>query len=653
MNKIDIIVPEGVKFISEWEGYNLPTGHSIVSKGVTGCGYTELALRNKDNVILCSPRKMLLENKRRQHIKDKNILYLENTSMEDSSKKSKEGGEESNYDDIREQFYDRASKHILDCQLMKKPVKFMVTYDSAHHLINYLQEANMLSYFFTVVDEFQSIFVDAFFKAEVENNFLTSDLQKCPNVIFLSATPVLDKYLDMIDEFKNLPFYQLDWSKTGWVETLQLQQRRVKSLNSEINKIIREYKDGKFPVIVPEGEGKVYTSTEAVFFVNSVLEIRRAITTNKLNPEEVNILCAKTEENIKLLKKIKHQIGEIPLEGEKHKMFTFCTSTVYMGADFYSTCASTFVFADPNLQHLALDISVDLPQIAGRQRLRENPFKNNITIFYKILREDEAISRENFDKVQEVRRIKTLSVLDSFSGLDEWAQKSMVEAYEDHVLRSKYSKSFIGLGPDNGLVYNRLVEISNERAWEIQQDDYKDQISVTKKLIQVSKNYPEEYKFQYETEVSEFVRQFFALRYFHKQLELFCEFMDNNWDNQFIHESVKHKITDIRFWNYYNYFGTDKCRAMKYQDGNLSRALMESLRGGDLRSSVLNNFEVGKRYDFKYIKDKLSSIYTGLGLSKPPKATDLSEWFELKKAMLVDENKKRVNGYEILKIKEE
>lgn len=653
MNKIDIIIPEGIKFISEWEGYNLPTGHSIVSKGVTGCGYTELALRNKDNVILCSPRKMLLENKRRQHVKDKNILYLENTSMEDSSKKSKDG-EESNYDDIREQFYDRAAKHILDCQMMKKPVKFMVTYDSAHHLINYLQEANMLSYFFTVVDEFQSIFVDAFFKAEIENNFLTCELQKCPNVIFLSATPVLDKYLDMIDEFKNLPFYQLDWSKTGWVETLQLQQRRVKSLNSEINKIIREYKDGNFPVIVPDGESKVYTSTEAVFFVNSVLEIRRAITTNNLKPEEVNILCAKTEDNIKLLKKIKHQIGEIPLEGEPHKMFTFCTSTVYMGADFYSTCASTFVFADPNLQHLALDISVDLPQIAGRQRLRENPFKNNITIFYKILRGDEVISRENFDRVQAERKVKTEAMLRMFNNsTEELGKNGFVSAVRDHIKNQKYSENFVGVDSNNGLNYNKLVEISNERAWEIQQDDYKDQISVTKKLIQVSKNYPEEYKFRYETEVSEFVRQFIALKQFHKQLEFFCNFMDENWDNQFIHESVKHKITDIRFWNYYNYFGTTKCKAMLFRDNLLSKALLDSLRGGDIKSSVLATFIVGNRYGLKYIKEKLIEIYTGLGISKKPKATDLNEWFEVKAVAIFDEARNKTNGYEILKIKEE
>ena len=70
-----------------------------------------------------------------------------------------------------------------------------------------------------MIDEFQSIFLDSFFKSDVELDFVEC-LQNCPNVIYLSATPMLDKYLDRIDQFKDLLFYKLDWSKTGYVETM-------------------------------------------------------------------------------------------------------------------------------------------------------------------------------------------------------------------------------------------------------------------------------------------------------------------------------------------------------------------------------------------------------------------------------------------------
>lgn len=66
-------------------------------------------------------------------------------------------------------------------------------------------------------------------------------------------------------------------------------------------------------------------------------------------------------------------------------MFTFCTRTVYLGADFYSLCARSFIFSDSNIDSLAVDISEDLPQILGRQRLFDNPWKNSATFIIDLL----------------------------------------------------------------------------------------------------------------------------------------------------------------------------------------------------------------------------------------------------------------------------
>ena len=84
MNKEIQKVPFGIKYISEWADYVMPIGHCIVDKGITGCGYTEMCLTNNLDVILCSPRKLLLENKAEQHKDDKNILYLVNDLNEKS-----------------------------------------------------------------------------------------------------------------------------------------------------------------------------------------------------------------------------------------------------------------------------------------------------------------------------------------------------------------------------------------------------------------------------------------------------------------------------------------------------------------------------------------------------------------------------------------
>ena len=67
MNIIPIKVPEDIDYIGEWESFTLPPEHSILDKTICGCGFTEYCLNNNIPTILCSPRKVLLENKERQH----------------------------------------------------------------------------------------------------------------------------------------------------------------------------------------------------------------------------------------------------------------------------------------------------------------------------------------------------------------------------------------------------------------------------------------------------------------------------------------------------------------------------------------------------------------------------------------------------------
>ena len=87
--------------------------------------------------------------------------------------------------------------------------KILVTYDSLKHVLSTIGLVDLSNYSI-IVDEFQNIFMDASFKAETELNFV-GYLQECPNVTYLSATPYIEEYLDELDEFKNLPYYELKW----------------------------------------------------------------------------------------------------------------------------------------------------------------------------------------------------------------------------------------------------------------------------------------------------------------------------------------------------------------------------------------------------------------------------------------------------------
>ena len=121
-------------------------------------------------------------------------------------------------------------------------------------------------------------------------------------------------------------------------------------------------------------EGVKMYSKECVIFLNSVTNILDIIKKTGLSPDDVNIIVGNSAENDAQIGKLGDGFirGRIPLNGEKNKMFTFCTSTAFAGCDFYSDCATSFVISDGKRINTTIDISTDLVQIAGRQRLKES-----------------------------------------------------------------------------------------------------------------------------------------------------------------------------------------------------------------------------------------------------------------------------------------
>ena len=632
MKKIKQVVPSGrnIKYISEWSEYKIPQGHCIVDKGVTGCGYTEYTLANNLPTVLCSPRKLLLENKSEQHQGDINILYLKN--------------EIKDINDINK-LKNKVRNHIFLCDEENLPIKFLVTYDSSHYIIDILKELNLLQDFYFIVDEFQSIFLDAYFKSSVEFDFVEY-LQDCPNVLYLSATPMLDKYLEKVDTFKNLPFYEIDWSETSVVENIIIKRKFAASLGSECIKIIKQYLEGKFPSTFTS-DGKIVFSTEAVFYFNSISDIIRVINKTNLSPSQVNIICADDGNNQNKLSKIGHSIGKIPLRNEKNKMFTFCTKTAYIGSDFYSDNASSYVFADPNIKSLALDISLDLPQIVGRQRNRENPFKNNIVIFYKTKRKDDKdLTEEEFKKTQEERRKLTEELLEFYKKGNNIQKTGYIQKLRDSIEISKYENDFISISKKTGEpVYNSFIDIANERSWEVSQNDYQDKISVTKSLESLASNISE-YQSELEKEVQNFLdNKFYSTGIFREKMKMYCEFMDKHNGNKEVSNMIYFKIKDPKYRKYYNFYGTSGCSAKKYQEKNLELGMIDVSKESELSSVVHKKFQVNSRYTLKEIKLVLQDIYRDLGITSKPKATDLEKYYNLSSVLITESSGKRTRGY--------
>lgn len=673
INKLnDYVVPRGIRFISElgtdFRFYKLPV-KCIINKQLPGCGFTEYCLRGPENVILCSPRKMLLKNKKDQHGREVylvvNELEKEVAVDKDLSKVDKS---QAFIDTLKEMVhgkdtvYNRLMNEIKDYlgerRYLGKPAKILVTYDSYRIVKDILTSLGVFEGFYTIVDEFQTILHDSKFKSSTELDFLYH-LQQSHSALFVSATPMLEEYLNMLDEFDGLPYINMDWGKEDSTRVLRpsLKVLTMKSVGTKLPEIIQSYKDGNFEraIRMVNGYPREIISDEAVFYVNSVNHITSIIKKCELKPEEVNILCSDTSDNLKKIQKKlgkKFKIGEVPLEGEKPKMFTFCTRTVYLGADFYSLCARSFIFSDSNIDSLAVDISEDLPQILGRQRLFANPWKNEAIFYYRSTCDYRKISQKEFDKEIERKKRATNNLLRSFESAPDDAKFDLAEKYQKDAKASNYKDDYIAVNEHQGgtliPVLNNLVLVNEIRAFRIQQIDYKDRFTVFS-TIHNSLSSDD----IINQRVSEFLEQYQKLGTFKAKLRYLCEFGFNDnvisivLDQIGEHDNIK---------SYYTALGPQKLRALGYDRYKIEKELgIVTFSYELLESTVYNEFKVGDKLTLSGIKDRLGYLYSSINYTAVPKATDLEKFFEVRPIVIYEKkdngSRKQIKGYELLKKK--
>lgn len=159
-------------------------------------------------------------------------------------------------------------------------------------------------------------------------------------------------------------------------------------------------------------------------------------------------------------------------------------------------------------------------------------------------------------------------------------------------------------------------------------------------------------KTEYDKEIENFYQDLAASNQFHVNLRVFCNFLDQHKDNRYITRQLFDKILDVRFWLYYTYLGIAECRAKVFRDNLLSHVLVDSLREKEVREEVIKVFDIKVRYTLKDIKTRLREIYTKFGMTKTAKASDINEWFRTKTVTIIDEAKNKINGFEILSLKE-
>lgn len=608
-----IKVPANVNFLNNWAGFELPRG--IVNKGITGCGATTLAIEDAHKTIICSPRINLIKNKSRQH---KGTLAV--------------------YGDVR-------NVEIEDYLRSSPKPKLLATYDSIPRLSNIIKDK---SDWRVVVDEYQYILIDSGFKSETEM-LLLEELKKFPYVTYLSATPIADKYMLQMDWFKDMPYTILEWSN---VEKRFVNRVQSKNPINNAVEIVRNYQRGIYASTLVNGER--VESKECVIFLNSVTNIVNIIKQTGLQSDEVNIIVAFTGENEFLVKKLSkdkqgryYEIGCIPLEGEPHKKFTFCTSTAFAGCDFYSTCASTFVVSDNKKANTSIDIATELAQIAGRQRLECNPFRNTITFIYNVdVGESKKSSYKATLNEKWQKSVKNANYKNSVTDKD--LKEDLIKETNDSQRLNKYSMSYVWYDSVNQrFSVNRMAYLNDNFSYDVQKENYLDGISVRKQLEDSGFNVNgNEVHSDYEEQLECIIKK----EGFSDRMKRYCNYRKNKENCQyFIADAImERQYEDLKL--YYDSLGYERIKALGYKESNLKNEMMSKQATYHLYKEFRTIFPVGTRILTDIIKLKMEEVYARYGIRQKGVASHLEKKFGIKikpvKIPLADGSRK--SGYEFI-----
>lgn len=590
--------------------------HYILNKRICGCGATEAYIGSDRKVILASPRKQLLYNKYSQHLSDNLHLYRYQGNREKYFE-SKSYSEKDVF-----AFNDELGKYIKS-----GGKKILTTYDSLRKIKEVLvADEENLDKWTVVVDEFQAMFYDCQFKPTTEYEF-GQILGAFSSVVYLSATPFLESYLDMTRQFKDMTFYELLWPES----MMQIPKVEVikskKSVFKLCSELIGKYREGKGNSTVVDG--KEFVAKEAVFYINDVSVIKNIIKKNGLKADEVNIICSSKSENIKKLNELSREVGEkfmigdIPGKGEPHKMFTFCTSTVYIGADFYSTNAYSYIFANPLVKSMTVDVSVDLQQIIGRQRLDTNPFRNTATLYFNTRKS--KVTEEELENSIKEKKDKTKKQIDNFNAVPN--KDEQLQMMENTIRQQGHKEHYCCIIKDVNdnvrIVENEILEISERRAWEVTNRIYNNDFSMYRALrvgAVVTKSSGSD-----DPEVQRIFKEWNLDNQFPRKARLYCDLYDN-----FPNLLENCTFIEGKYKKYHDALGKEGFEALCWREDYIRQAIepapFDKLPKEQIAVKLIDALKTDKTYTKSEVKDMLVNIYKELNITGKPSASDISEY---------------------------
>ena len=645
----EIKIPRGTRYLGNWKDFKnkLPTtGRNIINKQFTGVGLTTYFLKNEENIILLSPRLELLKCKAEDK-ELKNRVHWFNRSG-DTKEEHITRTLQRLYNYLQ---YTTVNPNNLPLQYLQEafPAKILVTYDSSFRVIDYLRELGLLSKFTIIIDEMQALLVDSGFKSNVELQTLMNLMKLDNTMYFISATPFSEEYLSEMQYFKDMNYYKLEWAKSD-KENVELKTIKTTLTPKEIcSNIIRDFRNNGYFDFTINSEGKEEYSKEAAFYLNRVSDIANIIRENKLQPDEVTVICANNDANRRRLREVGVSIGHFNKKEDinLNKPYTFITRCSFDGCDYYTNTATTYIFSNCNSKTLALDISIDLVQIIGRIRTAENLFRNQITLYFRT--PNGAIgnilpymdNEAEFEDYITAKRELAEKLIKEHENSNQETLQMLKEGQE----KNKLSRSYFDVVEVDGVLHptiNFLALYNDLRAYQIFKKQYRTTLQTLKNIREAG--------FTVNGESNPIVKEVNGVLLgrgnFIDKMRYFCDYLDNNPEHK--DEVLKTIMIPQIYRLAYKVLGSDKCKALSYKEADIREQLDSRTKRNNITEELKKAFKRGDRVINKDAKKTLANIYKRLGLKIKAKASDIGLYLPIKKVKVTVEQGKKENGILIL-----
>ena len=563
----------------------------IFNKVITGCGGTTVALSNNECYIIAVPTQELIKNKIKRDEAGVGTYTLQN-------------GETREIFGLFGYSSYMMKKDLRDYIESHEIKKIMCTYDKMEMLLRFIDPKD----YRLLVDEYHTL-LKAYSFREKAINRVFSTYRMYKSFCFMSATPIMPDFkpsiLDHVEEV------MAEWDNVEKI-TVNLQYSNKPFLTAA--NIINRYKADGF---IEVNGNKSY---EAFFFINSVNEICKILKHCNLTNDNARIICADTEDNRK-------KLGDfnISTSNSANKQFTFITCKSFEGVDYFSDSAISFVVSSASAEHTKLAIDTDIPQIVGRIRSKNNPFRNKIVHIY---------NRTNKD----IDLITTFEEMTDITNRTEEGVKQQIEKYNKATTRAekiaikRLINNDLILETEDGIYYNDAILKLDLYNFKVNQIIYKSGISVRTEYQEhgiqstaITYNKEDgEMKTENETKAITFKEAYLKA--------LSCQDLVQR-DQYLKVDMVKEAIEKLT---------PEEVRAARYTKKTVKELLISKNEKLNQFTKAIKMIKKEMPYNefvpVAKVKAMLANVYEILGIEKKAKATDITAFFYAKESRI------RING---------